>query len=98
MSDAQYALRSLRQRTNLLHEGQHVEVVSALLDLSALEVQHPARARGLLLPGRRQRALRTFEGSRMRSLPGHFEDDGVARGERIRHGTLDVRHGRLPLL
>jgi hypothetical protein len=33
---------SLRQCTNLLHQRQHVEVVPALLDLAAVEVQQPA--------------------------------------------------------
>ena len=40
---------SARYHTELLQEGQHVEVVSAVLDLAALEVQHPACARRLLL-------------------------------------------------
>src|SRR5712692_5581145 len=45
--------------SDLLQEGEHVEVVAALLQLPVVVVEHEGGRSRLVLPGRRDRSLRS---------------------------------------
>src|SRR3990170_3144982 len=80
---------------DLLHEGHHVEVLTALLDLVTLELEYPGGGRGLALTRRRKRAARAVQGPRLCSLPSHLKHGFVAACEGVGNSALNVRH-RLP--
>src|SRR3990172_2188796 len=87
---------SLRHSADLLQEGHHVEIMAALLDLVASEIQYPGGRRSLALAGSRDGPARSLQRPGLGPLPGHLEHDLIAALERARHLTLDIRHGLLP--
>src|SRR5881409_2943027 len=86
----------LRHRPDLLHEGHHVEVLTALLDLVAVEVEYPGCARGLALARGGNRGARAFHRSGLCTFPRHLNNGFVTACDGVGHSALDVWHRASP--